>query len=183
MSEEEKNESHSQKENKKALQQELKEYKEKYLRLLADAENSRKRLQKEKQETIRFAIENTISDFLPALDNFENALKFSEQASEEVQQWATGFTMILSQFRDVLHNNGIIPFYTKGNMFDPHEHEAMEIVETSEHPDGTILEEFAKGYKSGNRTLRAARVKVAKSPVSPQENNQLDETKRGNNNE
>lgn len=173
--------SSSKKEKKKDLQKELKEYQDKYLLLLADLENARKRMQKEKQETIRFAIENTICDFLPALDNFENALKFSEKSSEEIQKWAQGFQMILSQFRDILHNNGIVAYHSEGNLFDPHFHEAMEVVETTEHPEGLILEEFAKGYKSGTRTLRAARVKVAKSPLSLTEDTQkLDETKRGN---
>jgi len=140
------------------------DYKDKYLRMLADAENTRKRLQKEKYETLRFSIENTILDFLPILDNFENALKFSQNASEDVKNWAMGFQMILSQFRDLLHNNGIVAFHSEGNLFDPHFHEAMEIVETEEHPDGTILEEYAKGYKSEQRTIRPARVKVAKKP-------------------
>jgi molecular chaperone GrpE len=152
------------KEEKKTPEEELNEYKNKYLRLLADQENSRKRLQKEKQETVRFAIENTVSEFLPMFDNFENALNFSQSSSKEVQQWACGFQMILSQFRDILHNYGIVAFHSEGNLFNPHFHEAMELVETEEHPDGTIIEEFAKGYKSGKRTIRPAKVKVAKSP-------------------
>jgi molecular chaperone GrpE len=184
MIQKEQNKTFSKKEKKKNLHKELKEYQEKYLRLLADLENSRKRMQKEKSETIRFAIENTICDFLPALDNFENALKLSEKAPEEIQKWATGFKMILSQFRDVLHSNGIVAYHSEGNLFDPHFHEAMELIETTEHPDGMILEEFAKGYKSGTRTLRASRVKVAKSPSSlAEETNKTDETKRGNNDE
>lgn len=145
--------------------QEAQDFKEKYLRLLADMENTRKRLQREKEETVRYAIENTISDFLPALENFENALKFSSKASEEVQRWASGFQMILMQFRDVLHNNGIIAYHSEANLFDPHFHEVMEIVETNEHPDGMILEEYTKGYKSASRTLRPAKVKIAKKKL------------------
>jgi molecular chaperone GrpE len=145
------------------------DYKDKYLRLLAETENVRRRIQKEKSETIRFAVENTVSEFLPTLDNFENALKFSNNASEDVKNWAKGFQMMLTQFRDILHNHGIVAFHSEGNMFDPHFHEAMEIVETNESPDGTILEEYAKGYKSGNRTIRPAKVKVAKNISSEEE--------------
>jgi molecular chaperone GrpE len=147
---------------KRDLHCELHEYKDKYMRLLADNENTRKRLQKEKEETIRLAVENTIAEFLYPLDNLETALLAAQKSSPEVKQWASGFQMILSQFREVLHSHGIIAYHSMGTTFDPHLHEAMEIVETEEKPDGTILEEFSKGYKSGQRTIRAARVKVAK---------------------
>jgi molecular chaperone GrpE len=151
------------KEEKNKLQEKAKEFENKYLRALAELENARKRMQKEKQETITFAIENTVSEFLPVIDNFENALNFADNSSEEVKNWATGFQMILSQFKEVLHNHGIVAFHSKGNTFDPHFHEAMEIIETNDHPDGSIIEELAKGYKSANRTIRPARVKVAKN--------------------
>ena len=143
---------------------EIEDWKDKYLRVLAEQENMRKRVQKEKQEMIGFGIENAISEFLPAIDNLENALKFGMSANSEVKNWATGFEMILSQFKEILHNHGIVSFHSEGNTFDPEFHEAVEIVETDEHPDGTIMHEFARGYKSANRTIRPARVKVAKHP-------------------
>ena len=139
-------------------------WKDKYLRALAEQENMRKRLQKEKQEMITFSIENAIAEFLPAIDNFENALRFAENGDPSVKNWAVGFEMILSQFKEVLYNHGVVAFHSKGNTFHPAYHEAVEIVETTEHPDGIILEEFTKGYKSENRTIRPARVKVAKHP-------------------
>jgi molecular chaperone GrpE len=147
------------------------DWKDKYLRALAEQENMRKRIQKEKQEMLSFGIENAIAEFLPAIDNLENALRFGMSASGEVKNWAQGFEMILSQFKEVLHNHGIVSFHSEGNTFDPEYHEAVEIVETTEHPDGTIMHEFAKGYKSGVRTIRPARVKVAKMPT-PQEEKQ-----------
>ena len=160
------------------LQQEVNDYKNKYLRTLADLENTRKRMNKDKEDSVRFAIENVICDFFSPLDNFENALKFANSSSNEVKNWATGFEMILSQFRDVLNNHGIVAFHAEGTMFDPHEHEAMEITETDKHPEGKILAEFAKGYKSQNRTLRAARVNVAKKP-----NNKTSPNNKENNDE
>lgn len=141
------------------------DWKDKYVRTLAEMENMRKRMQKERQEMARFGIENAIGEFLPAIDNLENALRFAENSGGEVKAWALGFEMILSQFKEVLHNHGIVSFHSEGNTFDPLLHEAVEMVETEDHPDGTILHEFTKGYKSASRTVRPARVKVAKHPL------------------
>lgn len=140
------------------------DFKDKYLRALAEQENMRKRMQKEKQDMARFGIENAIAEFLPAIDNFENALRFAENATPDVKNWAVGFDMILSQFKEVLHNHGIVSFHSEGNTFDPEFHDAIEIVETTEYPDGTVMHEFTKGYKSATRTIRPSRVKVAKHP-------------------
>jgi molecular chaperone GrpE len=140
------------------------DWKDKYLRAIAEMENMRKRMQKERHEVARFGIENAVGEFLPAIDNFENALRFAEAASGEIKSWAMGFEMILAQFKEVLHNYGIVSFHSEGNTFNPQYHEAVEIVETTDAPDGTILHEFTKGYKSASRTIRPARVKVAKHP-------------------
>lgn len=139
-------------------------WKDKYLRALAETENLRKRVQKEKQEMLKFGIENAISEFLSAIDNFENALRFASSATGDVKNWALGFEMILAQFKEVLHNHGIVAFHSEGNSFDPQFHEAVEIIETDEQADGAILHEFTKGYKSASRVIRPARVKVAKHP-------------------
>lgn len=146
----------------RAMQREMLEYKDKYLRILADAENARKRLQKERQEITRYAVESLVVDFLRPLDNLENALRFAQDMSDEVRNWAFGFQMILTQFRDVLAQHGVMPFDSIGKSFNPHDHEALEMIESTE-PAGTIIEESVKGYKMGERTIRAARVKVAKS--------------------
>ena len=145
------------------LQEQLEDWKNKYFRSLAEGENTRKRLAKEKQEMLRFGIDNAIADFLPALDNFENALRFADSASGDVKNWATGFQMILAQFKEALANQGITSFQTVGKRFDPTLHEAVESVETDESPEGTILQEFVKGYQSSIRVIRPARVKVAKT--------------------
>lgn len=170
---------------KEALEKELNESRDKYLRSLAELENTRKRMQKERQDMTKFALDNLIKEFLEPLDNFEKALSFRDQMSDEVRNWSMGFEMILAQFKDVLAQNGIEAFDAKNEMFDPHLHEAVEVVETSEHKEGTILEVFTKGYKSGDRIVRAAKVKVAKPPKkeAPEEkesqelNNQEEESK------
>lgn len=151
------------------LRKQVKEEQEKYLRSLADMENTRKRMQKEKHDTTRFAVENVITEFLAPLDNFENALGFIHQASEDTQNWARGFEMILTQFKEILSSHRVTPFSSEGKQFDPHLHEVLELEETEKYDDGTIIQEFVKGYKCGDRTLRPARVKVAKKPSKKEE--------------
>lgn len=159
------------------LQKETQEYKDKYFLMLAEIENMRKRLQKEKQDTTRFAVENVIAEFITPLDNLEKALSFTDQMSEETRNWAIGFNMLLTQFKDVLTTNGVTSFTSIGEKFDPNFHEAVEIEETTDKPDGIILAEFLKGYKRGDRVLRPARVKVSKTPTtttqSPNQENNL----------
>jgi molecular chaperone GrpE len=144
------------------IQNELQEYKNKYMRLLAESENARKRLQKEKQELTKYAVENVIIEFLHPLDHFQHALRFVNNASAEVKNWALGFEMILTQFKNVLAQHGVTTYESTGQKFDPHLHEAVEMVETEEYPPGTIIEELSKGYKIGDKAIRVARVKVAK---------------------
>lgn len=152
------------------LEKELAECKDKYLRLLAESENARKRLQKERQELIQYALQNLVVDFLHPIDHFENALKFAEEAnSPEVKHWAKGFEMLLDQFKDVLARNNVVAFESEGKHFDPHFHEAVETIETTEANPGTVLSESVRGYRMGERTIRPARVKVAKAPVKIKE--------------
>lgn len=147
-----------------ALKGELGECKDKYLRVLAETENARKRMQKEKQELVQYAVQNVIVEFLNPIDHMENALKYAQQMSEEVKHWAIGFQMILTQFKDVLAVNGVEAFESKGKVFDPHCHEAIETIETTEMAPGVIVEESVRGYKMGDRVIRPARVTVAKAP-------------------
>jgi molecular chaperone GrpE len=148
------------------IQRDLMDYKDKYLRLLADVENTRKRMQKERQELTKYAVENLIVEFLHPMDNLENALRFAQEMSDEVKHWALGFQMILTQFKDVLANNGVVAVDSVEAAFDPHIHEAVEIVETTNKPAGIVIEEYVRGYKMGDRTIRPARVKVTKSSQS-----------------
>ena len=148
-----------------SLRRELAEAKDKYLRVLAESENARKRLQKDKQDTVQYALQNVIVDFLNPIDHMENALNFTQQMSDDVKHWALGFQMILSQFKDVLSNNGVTPFSSEGKSFDPHRHEAVESIETDTVAPGMVIEESLKGYIMGDKTIRPARVKVSKAPV------------------
>jgi len=154
------------------LENELSDYKDKYFRALAEIENTRKRLQREKIESHSFAIQNVILDFLQPIDHFENALKASEHAQNEVKQWAIGFEMILAQLKQVLADNDIHAFVSVGRSFDPHMHDAIETEETLDVAEGIVMQEFLRGYKMGNRVIRPARVKVATKPKENNENSE-----------
>lgn len=142
--------------------EEVIDYKDKYLRLLADVENARKRMQKEKQDMVRFGIENILGEILGPMDNLENALKHAENLSGELKNWAMGFQMILAQFKEVLTQNGVHSFISEGQRFDSARHEAVEMEETDKVAEGIILKEFVKGYCRGDHIIRPARVRVAK---------------------
>ncbi|MCH9609282.1 MAG: Protein GrpE [Chlamydiales bacterium] len=157
------------------LQDKLDACEEKYLRLLAESENARKRMQKEKHELTQYAIENALSEVIQPIDNFRQALDFAEGSSEEVKNWAVGFEMIIGQFKQVLSGHGIEEYSSAGKHFDPHFHEAVEMVETADHKPGIIVEELVSGYKKGDRAIRVARVKVAKAPVEESEKKEGEE--------
>lgn len=157
------------------LQQEAKEYKDKYLRLLAEQENTRKRLTKEKEELTEYAVQKVVLEFLQPIDHLEQALSYTDKMSQEVRHWCEGFKMILAQFKDLLSFHGIDEFHAHGVPFDPHFHEAIEMVEKEDVEPGTVIAEMRKGYKMGQRTIRPAKVKVSKLPekkVTELENNQ-----------
>lgn len=144
------------------LQQSLKECEEKYVRMLAESENTRKRMQKERQEVMQYAVENVLTEFLHPIDSLEKALQFAEAMSEEVRSWAIGFEMLLNQFKQILLQHGVQEYHSVGKPFDPHLHEAVEMVDSTEYAPGIIVEEFVRGYKIGDRPIRVARVNVAK---------------------
>ena len=157
------------------LKAERQEFKDKYLRLLADAENARKRLGKEKQDAAQYLLQDFVSEFLMPIDNMENALAFADQMSDEVRNWAIGFKMILGQLQDALESKGVRPFVSVGEAFDPHLHEAVEMQESNEAKPDIVLEEFSRGYRMGDRVIRPARVKVSKAPKAAAEADQVNE--------
>ena len=142
------------------------DYKDKYFRALAEIENTRKRLQREKIESQSYAIQNVVLDFLQPLDHLEQALKHAINASDEIKHWALGFEMILSQMKQVLADHGVQLFDSIGQQFDPHQHEAIETEERTDIAPGIIIEEYVRGYKLGSRVIRPAKVKVATQPVT-----------------
>lgn len=129
-------------------------------RMQAEFENARRRATKEQQDFRDFATVDTIKPLLPVIDNFERAL----QAKSEPADFRAGVELIYKQLQDVFAKLGVRPIAAKGQPFDPHVHEAVEMVETSDAADHEVLEEWQRGYKFKDRLLRPAMVKVAKNP-------------------
>src|SRR5246127_5878140 len=129
-------------------------------RAQAEFENARRRAAKEQQDFRDFATVDAIKSLLPVIDSFERAL----QAKSEPADFRTGVELIYKQLQDVLAKLGVRPITAKGEQFDPHVHEAIEMVETSDAADHEVLEEWQRGYKFKDRLLRPAMVKVAKNP-------------------
>ena len=128
-------------------------------RTQAEFENARRRASKEQQDFRDYAAADAIKTLLPVIDSFERALRVKSESGE----FRNGVELIYKQLQDVLAKLGVRPIPAKGEPFDPHYHEAIEIVETNEAPDHTVLEELQRGYKFKDRLLRPAMVKVAKN--------------------
>jgi len=129
-------------------------------RAQAEFDNARKRAAKEQQDFRDFATVDAIKALLPVIDSFERAL----QAKSEPRDFRAGIELIYKQLQDVLAKLGVRAIAAKGEQFDPHVHEAIEMVETSDAADHEVLEEWQRGYKFKDRLLRPAMVKVAKNP-------------------
>jgi molecular chaperone GrpE len=129
-------------------------------RLQAEFENARKRAVREQQEFRDFATADAIKALLPAIDSFERAL---QTPSNQPGEFRSGVELIYKQFQDALTKLGVRPVPAKGQVFDPHVHEAIEMVETSDVPDHHVIEELQRGYKLKERLLRPAMVKVAQN--------------------
>jgi molecular chaperone GrpE len=130
-------------------------------RLQAEFENARKRTAREQQEFREYAVADAIKALLPSLDSFERALQISARDKSEFRG---GVELIYKQLQDALQKLGLRAIPAKGEPFDPHLHEAIEMVETSDADDHQILEELQRGYKLKDRLLRPSMVKVARNP-------------------
>ncbi len=168
----------SEAELKAALEKKDVENKELYDRLLrsmADFDNHKKRVSKEKDDLIRYGNEKLVREFLPVIDNFERALGQAENAPAS-QALKEGIEMILKQFISVLEKFGVKSFSSIGQSFDPNKHEAMVQQESAEHENNTVISEFQKGYYLHDRLLRPALVAVAKSPSVQEDSAALPDT-------
>jgi molecular chaperone GrpE len=128
-------------------------------RAQAEFDNARKRGIKEQQEFRDYAVADAIKSLLPVLDSLERAVQVKSDATE----LRAGVELIYKQLQAALAKLSVNPIVSKGEPFDPHYHEAVEMVETTEAPDHQVLEELQRGYKFKDRLLRPAMVKVAKN--------------------
>ncbi len=136
-------------------------YREQLLRTAADFENFRKRTRREVDDATRKGKEQALKDLLPVFDNVERAIASSE-AAPDVKSVLDGLRMINRQFVNTLEKMNIRRVKTVGNPFDPAQHEAIQHVESTEHPAGVVAIEVQPGYLLGDFLLRPAMVAVSK---------------------
>jgi molecular chaperone GrpE len=147
-----------------ATQSQNDDFRDRYVRTLADFENFRKRSEREKTDFRRYALTDVIRDLLPVLDNFDRALDHAEEGDE----FHKGVALIYKQLFDVLQRHGLKPIVESGVHFDPNIHEAVIREEDPSVPSHTVVAVLQKGYFLHDRLLRPAMVKVAVG--GPEEN-------------
>jgi len=144
------------------------EYFDKLLRLQADFENFKKRLEREKVDFIKYANEGLIIRLLNILDDFERAIE-SAKNSNDSKTLFQGIEMIRQHFQEALEEKGLNKIDPKGEPFDPERHEAVMHIETDEHPENTVVEVLRKGYGLNGKILRPAVVKVSRKKSNDKE--------------
>ena len=144
-------------------EKEISELKDKYLRVLADSENARKRIRQQSEDSIRIQRENFLRDLLPVADNLERAAEAARAAGDS-QSIAAGIEMVLRAMLDFMKGHGVTQINAVGQPFDPQLHEAVDQKPTEAHPPNTVVSEHHRGYQIGERMLRPARVTVARRP-------------------
>lgn len=136
---------------------------DRYLRALAELDNTRKRSQREREEYIRFANESLLRELLPVLDNFDRAIQ-AARASGEAPAFVAGVELIQRELLRVLEKFGVTAFRSVGQPFNPERHEAVARVVAVDHPEMTVVEETLPGYLLNGRVLRPAMVTVSVPP-------------------
>jgi molecular chaperone GrpE len=138
------------------------ELQDRYMRLQAEFQNSRKRSERDRAEFAEYASTEAVRALLPILDDFERALK----AEATGKEFAKGMELIYQRLFESLKRLGLEPVAATGLAFDPHIHHAVEMVESEETADNTVIDEYQKGYNFKGRLLRPAMVRVAVEPAS-----------------
>jgi molecular chaperone GrpE len=157
---------------------EAKENYDRLLRQMADLENFKKRMARERGEALRYANEALVRDLLPVLDNLERAVEHAKGGGNG-KPLLDGVEMVLKGFLDVLSKYGVTQITAKGESFDPQKHEAIAQVESEEHKPNTVVEEHHKGYYLLDRLLRPALVSVAKVPETKEKRTEQGEVEKG----
>jgi len=134
---------------------------DKHLRAVAELSNYRKRVQKEREDLMRLAREDLVLKLVDVLDNFDRALVAAKTMSD-FDSFHKGVELILKQMSQTLEREGLVPFPSKGQPFDPTKHEAVMMVETNKHPPGIVVDEISRGYTLGDKVVRPALVTVSR---------------------
>jgi molecular chaperone GrpE len=147
-------------EESRRLKREREELYDRLARMQAEFDNARKRAAKEQAEFREYAAAEAIQPLLPILDSLERALAHAPAGGE----FRTGVELIYKQMLDALGKMGLRAIPAVGEPFDPHLHQAVQMVDTTQAPDHQVLEELQRGYKLKDRLLRPAMVRVARNP-------------------
>lgn len=156
-----------------ALQAEVAEYKDRWMRAQAETENVRKRYEREKEETAKYAITKFARDIINVGDNFQRAIDAVPAGAAErepaLKSFLEGVTLTERELLNILERHGIKRLNPKDEPFNPHLHQAMMEVQRSDVAPGTIVQVFQPGYTIEDRVLRPAMVVVAKAEPKPSE--------------
>jgi len=139
-------------------------YRDQLLRLRAEFENTRKRQARERAQYLQYASEELIKSLLPVIKNLERANQHAQE-HKDGESLREGVAMILNQFYEVLKKEGVEPVESLGQPFDPARHEVISCLETADHEENTVMEEFEKGYYLRDRLLCPSKVVVSKKPA------------------
>nr|AGF93039.1 GrpE nucleotide exchange factor [uncultured organism] len=154
--EQEKQEERTEEQEREELKEEVEELEESLKKVMADFDNYRKRMMREKKNIIERATEDLMKDLIEVLDDFERAMENEDEMDSK------GVEMIYDKFKKVLKENGLEEIDCEGKNFDPNYHECLMSVEDEDHEEDEIIEEFQKGYKLNDKVIRPSKVKVAK---------------------
>lgn len=149
-----------------ALTAERDELRDLLLRTRAEMENVRKRMNRERDEERRYAAMPIIRDLLPVIDNLHRALSAGQQ-DHDAEALLQGVQMVTRQFEETLERQGVKLIPAVGEQFDPHLHEALQQVPTSEHPPMTVIQEYERGFQLHDRVVRPSKVIVSSAPPQP----------------
>ncbi len=150
------------------LKKSIEEANDKYIRLYADFENFKKITAKNKEDLLKYASEDIMSDILTVIDHLELALQHSS-GNETSSSLAEGVELTLKELTGVLEKHGLLNIEAVGKQFDPAIHHAMSQIETDDADENTVVKEFRKGYMLRDRVLRAPLVGVAKKQAPPED--------------
>ncbi len=142
--------------------QQGKDSQDKLLRIQADFENTRKRLERDKQDFAKFANEGIVLELLNILDDLERSVALAQAKHQDITAFLKGVEMILAHLYELLKEHGVKPIEAEGKAFDPHYHEALLQEVNLDLPEHTIIEELQKGYLMNDRVIRTSKVKVSK---------------------
>ena len=149
------------------------DYKDKYYRLAADFDNAHKRMNREKQEFIKYANEKVMCEFLDILDDLERLKHTAEEKYPNDKSFLKGIQLVAANAFSLIQRNGVKAIDTEGKLFDPHYHEALLQEETSQEQENTILEELQRGYMLNDKILRTAKVKIARNKTNINDDSKL----------